>query len=181
MSVRPIAIEHDVISASHDNSKHDVILKSRHDDNDAKQRVALNVGGVRHDTYLATLRKFPNTRLARLAAEGEKDDSFDQEAGEYFFDRHSEAFRSVLEYCRTGELHASRALCGSVLKQVDIANSDALSWIPIMIILSRYKGSICRGVRGVQPPCFFVFDPLLLAFDRNPGRDSPISPHICCI
>ena len=57
-------------------------------------------------------------RLAGLAASREADASYDTRTGEFFFDRHSEAFRCVLEYCRTGELHFNSALCGSVLKQV---------------------------------------------------------------
>jgi len=33
---------------------------------DAENRVILNVGGIRHETYKATLKKIPATRLSRL-------------------------------------------------------------------------------------------------------------------
>ena len=33
---------------------------------DAENRVVLNVGGIRHETYKATLKKIPATRLSRL-------------------------------------------------------------------------------------------------------------------
>jgi len=33
---------------------------------DADHRVILNVGGIRHETYKATLKKIPATRLSRL-------------------------------------------------------------------------------------------------------------------
>ena len=32
---------------------------------DAENRVVLNVGGIRHETYKATLKKIPATRLSR--------------------------------------------------------------------------------------------------------------------
>jgi len=33
---------------------------------DTENRVVLNVGGIRHETYKATLKKIPATRLSRL-------------------------------------------------------------------------------------------------------------------
>ena len=33
---------------------------------DTDHRVTLNVGGIRHETYRATLKKIPATRLSRL-------------------------------------------------------------------------------------------------------------------
>jgi len=33
---------------------------------DAENRVMLNIGGIRHETYKATLKKIPATRLSRL-------------------------------------------------------------------------------------------------------------------
>ena len=33
---------------------------------DAENRVILNVGGIRHETYKATLKKIPATRLSKL-------------------------------------------------------------------------------------------------------------------
>ncbi len=33
---------------------------------DLENRVVLNIGGIRHETYKATLKKIPATRLSRL-------------------------------------------------------------------------------------------------------------------
>ena len=61
--------------------------------------IVLNVGGIRHETHVSTLRNVPNTRLSRLAERhvqsgGSKD--------EYFFDRHPAVFNSVIDFYRTG-------------------------------------------------------------------------------
>ena len=41
----------------------DVIPASRDNSRDDDERITLNVGGVRHDTVLGTLRRWPGTRL----------------------------------------------------------------------------------------------------------------------
>lgn len=56
------------------------------------ERVVLNVGGVRHETYQATLKKIPATRLSRLTPQLA---NFDPLLNEYFFDRHPAVFAQV--------------------------------------------------------------------------------------
>ena len=51
---------------------------------DAENRCILNCGGVRHETYKATLKKIPATRLSRLT---EALGNYDPVLNEYFFDR----------------------------------------------------------------------------------------------
>ena len=55
-------------------------------------RVTLNVGGIRHETYKATLKKIPATRLSRLT---EALANYDPVLNEYFFDRHPGVFAQV--------------------------------------------------------------------------------------
>lgn len=64
---------------------------------DAENRVVLNVGGIRHETYKATLKKIPATRLSRLT---EALANYDPVLNEYFFDRHPGVFAQVLNYYR---------------------------------------------------------------------------------
>nr|CAD7406813.1 unnamed protein product [Timema cristinae] len=64
---------------------------------DAENRVVLNVGGIRHETYKATLKKIPATRLSRLT---EALANYDPILNEYFFDRHPGVFAQVLNYYR---------------------------------------------------------------------------------
>uniref|UniRef100_T1KVJ6 Potassium channel tetramerisation-type BTB domain-containing protein n=1 Tax=Tetranychus urticae TaxID=32264 RepID=T1KVJ6_TETUR len=50
---------------------------------DLDNRVILNVGGIRFETYRTTLRKIPATRLSRLT---EQLANYDPILNEYFFD-----------------------------------------------------------------------------------------------
>ena len=68
---------------------------------DEEDRIVLNVGGVRHETHLSTLRNITSTRLSRLADQhmfsGIKKEM-------YFFDRHPAVFNSVIDFYRTGRI-----------------------------------------------------------------------------
>nr|CAD7444843.1 unnamed protein product [Timema bartmani] len=87
---------------------------------DAENRVVLNVGGIRHETYKATLKKIPATRLSRLT---EALANYDPILNEYFFDRHPGVFAQVLNYyrydgsARTGKLHYPTDVCGPLFEE----------------------------------------------------------------
>ncbi|ELT88551.1 hypothetical protein CAPTEDRAFT_218764 [Capitella teleta] len=81
---------------------------------DAENRVILNVGGIRHETYKATLKKIPATRLSRLT---EALANYDPVLNEYFFDRHPGVFAQVLNYYRTGKLHYPTDVCGPLFEE----------------------------------------------------------------
>lgn len=57
----------------------------------------MNVGGIRYETYKATLKKIPATRLSRLT---EALANYDPILNEYFFDRHPGVFAQILNYYR---------------------------------------------------------------------------------
>lgn len=65
-----------------------------------EDRIVLNVGGVRHETHLTTLRKIEHTRLSRLAEQHEFSGS---QKEVYFFDRHPAVFNSIIDFYRSGE------------------------------------------------------------------------------
>ena len=69
---------------------------------DSTNRVVLNVGGTRFETYKNILKKIPATRLSRLT---EALVNYDPICNEYFFDRHPGVFSQILNYYRTGKLH----------------------------------------------------------------------------
>ena len=81
---------------------------SRLDDDDL---VTLNVGGVRHETRIATLMKKPETRLYAVGeaakASGRK---------EFYFDRNPQIFPCILNYYRIGKLHMPTDVCGPSAK-----------------------------------------------------------------
>ncbi|KAL3889776.1 hypothetical protein ACJMK2_002104 [Sinanodonta woodiana] len=81
---------------------------------DADNRVILNVGGIRHETYKATLKKIPATRLSRLT---EALANYDPILNEYFFDRHPGVFAQILNYYRSGKLHYPTDVCGPLFEE----------------------------------------------------------------
>ncbi|XP_059086505.1 potassium voltage-gated channel protein Shaw-like [Tigriopus californicus] len=81
---------------------------------DVENRCILNCGGVRHETYKATLKKIPATRLSRLT---ENLGNYDPVLNEYFFDRHPGVFAQILNYYRTGKLHYPTDVCGPLFEE----------------------------------------------------------------
>uniref|UniRef100_A0A8C7ZVF4 Potassium voltage-gated channel subfamily C member 4 n=1 Tax=Oryzias sinensis TaxID=183150 RepID=A0A8C7ZVF4_9TELE len=84
-------------------------------------KIVINVGGTRHETYKSTLRTLPGTRLAWLA-EPDAQVSTDSEAeppsaAEFFYDRHPGIFAYVLNYYRTGKLHCPADVCGPLFEE----------------------------------------------------------------
>jgi potassium voltage-gated channel Shaw-related subfamily C member 1 len=65
-----------------------------------ENRVILNIGGTRFETYKTILKKIPATRLSRLT---EALVNYDSVTNEYFFDRHPGVFSQILNYYRTGK------------------------------------------------------------------------------
>ncbi|XP_029453029.1 potassium voltage-gated channel subfamily C member 2 isoform X2 [Rhinatrema bivittatum] len=99
---------------------------------DDNERIVLNVGGTRHETYRNTLKTLPGTRLALLASEhrsesGEQQqqqqqtplgfESSNPKSNEFFFDRHPGVFAYVLNYYRTGKLHCPADVCGPLFEE----------------------------------------------------------------
>ncbi|KAM6981399.1 potassium voltage-gated channel subfamily C member 1a isoform 2-T2 [Aplochiton taeniatus] len=89
-----------------------------HGDETETERVVINVGGIRHQTYRSTLRTLPGTRLAWLA-EPDAPSHFDYDAktDEFFFDRHPGVFAHILNYYRTGKLHCPADVCGPLYEE----------------------------------------------------------------
>ncbi|EDO35951.1 predicted protein, partial [Nematostella vectensis] len=57
------------------------------------KRIIINVSGLRFETYEATLAQFPNTLLG---SESKREEYFDSDADEYFFDRNRSTFEAIL-------------------------------------------------------------------------------------
>ncbi|XP_018408578.1 PREDICTED: potassium voltage-gated channel subfamily D member 2 [Nanorana parkeri] len=69
--------------------------------------IVLNVSGSRFQTWRNTLERYPDTLLGST----ERDFFFNQDTGEYFFDRDPDIFRNILNFYRTGRLHYPRNEC----------------------------------------------------------------------
>jgi len=62
---------------------------------DCGERVVINVSGLRVETRLVTLQRFPDTLLGDS---GRRDHYFDALRNEYFFDRNRASFDAILYY-----------------------------------------------------------------------------------
>ena len=82
---------------------------------DGENRIILNVGGIRFETYKATLKKIPATRLSRLT---EALANYDPVLNEYFFDRHPGVFSQILNYYRYH--YKSFSLTSYTMTELDI-------------------------------------------------------------
>ncbi|XP_033483769.1 voltage-gated potassium channel KCNC4 isoform X1 [Epinephelus lanceolatus] len=83
-------------------------------------KIIINVGGTRHETYKSTLRTLPGTRLAWLAdpdSQVSSDSDAAPPSAEFFFDRHPGIFAYVLNYYRTGKLHCPADVCGPLFEE----------------------------------------------------------------
>lgn len=75
-------------------------------------KITINVGGMRFETYKSTLKNISNTRLYWLTESTADNPAYDPVSGEYFFDRHPSMFLMILNYYRTGKLHTPTDVCG---------------------------------------------------------------------
>lgn len=83
-------------------------------------KIIINVGGTRHETYKSTLRTLPGTRLAWLAdpdPDSTDSDHVPPTNPEVFFDRHPGIFAYILNYYRTGKLHCPADVCGPLFEE----------------------------------------------------------------
>ncbi|CAD5226564.1 unnamed protein product [Bursaphelenchus xylophilus] len=76
-------------------------------DHVSDEKLIINISGRRFETWRNTLEKFPET----LLGSNEKEFFYDEETGEYFFDRDPDLFRHVLTFYRTGKLHYPKHEC----------------------------------------------------------------------
>ncbi|PIO66718.1 K+ channel tetramerization domain protein, partial [Teladorsagia circumcincta] len=70
-------------------------------DHVSDEKLSINISGRKFETWKNTLEKFPET----LLGSNEKEFFYDEDTGEYFFDRDPDIFRHILTFYRTGKLH----------------------------------------------------------------------------
>ena len=69
-----------------------------------KERVVLNIGGRRFETFRSTLLQHSGSLLETMFSDRNRDLLKPDKFGEYFFDRDSTCFEVILNYFRTGKL-----------------------------------------------------------------------------
>ena len=101
-----------------------------------RDRVLINIGGLRHETYRSTLKNIPDTRLSWIAEESATHSpEYDPLSGEFFFDRHPQVFSHILNYYRTGNLHVPYDVCGPLFEEelqywgIDDSQVESCCWL----------------------------------------------------
>uniref|UniRef100_A0A6I8RU74 Potassium voltage-gated channel subfamily C member 1 n=1 Tax=Xenopus tropicalis TaxID=8364 RepID=A0A6I8RU74_XENTR len=104
--------------------------------NEDSDKIVINVGGIRHETYRSTLKTLPGTRLSWLTEpDAFSNFDYDPKTDEFFFDRHPQVFAYVLNYYRTGKLHCPADVCGPLYEEelafwgIDETDVEACCWM----------------------------------------------------
>ncbi|CAH1763422.1 3672_t:CDS:2 [Entrophospora sp. SA101] len=70
----------------------------------SSERIILNVGGIKYETYRSTLTNYPDTLLGTMFQGRNQTLLHPINGNEYFIDRNGRAFHYVLEFYRTGDV-----------------------------------------------------------------------------
>ncbi|CAG8453691.1 1015_t:CDS:2 [Paraglomus brasilianum] len=70
----------------------------------SEERIVLNVGGMKYETYRSTLLSLPTSLLGTMFSLRNSMLLHPTNNNEYFFDRNGRAFHYIIEYYRTGRL-----------------------------------------------------------------------------
>lgn len=112
----------------------DIRLSSPEDPR-ASEKVVINVGGIRHETYTGTLKNIPDTRLYWITENKTQLPEYDPNTNEYFFDRHPTVFAQILNFYRTGKLHCPNDVCGPLFEEelafwgIDELQVESCCWL----------------------------------------------------
>ena len=87
-----------------------------------EERVVLNVGGTRFETFKTTLLKFPDSLLGTMLSARNSSLLKLDEHKELFFDRDPQAFACILNFYRTGKLRLFSGVTADVLEE------EAIFW-----------------------------------------------------
>jgi len=68
------------------------------------ERVILNVGGTRFETYKSTFSQYPSSLLGAMFSERNTELRKPDSKGEYFFDRSPVVFEAIINFYRTGKM-----------------------------------------------------------------------------
>ncbi|XP_053308130.1 potassium voltage-gated channel subfamily C member 1-like isoform X2 [Spea bombifrons] len=111
-------------------------LKGDMGKSEESDKIVINVGGIRHETYRSTLKTLPGTRLSWLTEpDAFSNFDYDPKTDEFFFDRHPQVFAYVLNYYRTGKLHCPADVCGPLYEEelafwgIDETDVEACCWM----------------------------------------------------
>ncbi|CAG8731476.1 17680_t:CDS:2 [Acaulospora morrowiae] len=100
-------------------------MSTSNNTNDSRERIVLNVGGVKYETYRSTLTAYPTTLLGTMFADRNEALLHPTNGNEYFFDRDGHVFRYIMQFFRTGKINWSDSVSPLVLLPVDKTSTIA--------------------------------------------------------
>lgn len=113
-------MEHDLHTNNKSELENSHSLLGEQPKSEPDERIVLNVGGVRFETWLSTIMKYPDTLLARMFSEQNRQMLVRDQNKEYFIDRNGRYFEPILEFYRTGDLLVPPTLSAEIVqKEVD--------------------------------------------------------------
>ncbi|CAG8503026.1 14137_t:CDS:2 [Funneliformis caledonium] len=87
----------------------------------SKERIILNVGGIKYETYRSTLTAYPETMLGTMFEERNKELLHPTNGNEYYIDRNGRLFYCILQFYRTGKIpSADKAKCAIPITQKEL-------------------------------------------------------------
>ncbi|CAG8465873.1 20009_t:CDS:2 [Dentiscutata erythropus] len=89
----------------------------------SEEKIVLNVGGKKYETFQSILAVKPETLLGAMFQDRNKCMRHPVNGNEYFFDRNSEAFYYIMEFYRTGNLpwptESEKVTCKQLEEELD--------------------------------------------------------------
>lgn len=127
-----------------------------------RNRVVINIGGIRHEIYRSTLNNIPDTRLSWIAEESAiHSPEYDPITKEFFFDRHPQVFSHILNYYRTGNLHVPYDVCGPLFEDelqywgIDDSQVESCCWLTYR--QHRDAQDTLKEFEGLSFYCFVIY------------------------
>nr|CAG8435807.1 11891_t:CDS:2 [Entrophospora candida]CAG8437867.1 12130_t:CDS:2 [Entrophospora candida] len=84
-----------------------------------EEKVVLNIGGVKYETYRSTLEAYPDTFLGRMFQYSNQELLNPKNGNEYFFDRSGQLFHYIMQFYRTGKVYIDDQEA-SISKEIEI-------------------------------------------------------------
>ncbi|CAG8670964.1 3731_t:CDS:2 [Acaulospora colombiana] len=96
----------------------------------SREKIVLNVGGVKYETYRSTLIAYPTTLLGTMFADRNKELLDPTNGNEYFIDRDGYLFRYIMQFYRIGKIIWPEPDSSLVLTPADEISSVATTTLP---------------------------------------------------
>ncbi|RIA91422.1 hypothetical protein C1645_767613 [Glomus cerebriforme] len=111
-----------------------------------EDRIILNVGGIKYETFRSTLTAYPDTLLGTMFSNRNKDMMHPTNGNEYFFDRDGYLFRYVLQYYRTGKVHWPEFLSNQIENTSSI--DKGIETAGVTLLSNNKEGGLMENLTG---------------------------------